>query len=152
MTKRTRIHWLAPASMLGALAGGILFVGGHHLFYRHLEGSPVSTGSFFGSVVSKQEMTIAIGTAFAFLVKASLVISMSVAFAQLFWREATASGSFPTFASLDSIHSAFNNIFTLLDPRTWLRYPLLLLIATTAWCDMILFHLACDWTADGLAG
>ena len=134
MARRT-IHWLAPAFMLGALAVGILFAGGHHLFYQSLHGSPVSTASFFGSPISKQEANTAIGTLFAFLVKACLVFAMSVAFTQLFWKETQASHRLPTLARLDSVHVAFDNILTLLNIRIWWNYPLLLLIATSAWYD-----------------
>ena len=135
--KKARIHWLAPASMVGALVAGVLFVGGHHLFYQNLNGKPVSSGSFFGSPISKQEANIGIGTAFSYLVKASLVFAMSVAFAQLFWREVMVPRSPPTLSSLDSMHSALYDLLALFNIQTWLKNPLLLLIASTAWCEYI---------------
>ena len=119
MKQQTSIHWLAPASMLGGLAAGVLFAGGHHLFYSSLDGKPVTNGFLFGSSISKQETRVSIGLAFAFLVKACLVFSMSVAFVKLFWREAKAPNPrhVPTLARLDSLHFVFNNIFALVDVR-----------------------------------
>ena len=138
MKNYTTPHWLAPASMLSALAAGILFASGHHLFYRSLDGQPVSHGALFGSSISKQEANVSIGLAFAFLVKACLVFSMSVAFVQHFWREAKAPHPrhLPTLAKLDSLHSAFNNVWTLVDVRVWVRSPLPFLIAALAWLEL----------------
>lgn len=139
MKDHKTIHWLAPASMIGALAIGVLFAGGHHLFYRSLNNKPVSHGALFGSSISKQEANVSIGLAFAFLVKVCLVFSMSVAFVQLFWREAKAPlpRHIPTLAWLDSLHSAFNNVWALVDVRVWVRSPLPFLIAALAWLELL---------------
>ena len=132
---KTQIHWLAPVSMLATLGGAVVLVVGHHLFYQSLDGNPVSSGSVFGSPISKQQANISIGLAFAFVIKASLVFSMSIAFSQLFWREATVSSSPPTLASLDVMYSAFDNIMSLLNIKHLWRYPLLPVVGTTAWYD-----------------
>lgn len=133
MGNNTTPHWLAPVSMLAALAGGVVLAGGHHLFYRHLEGRAASTGNVFGSSISMQQANIAIGTAFAFLVKSALVFAMSIAFAQLFWREARHAVESPSLARLDSMYSAFDNIVGLCTIPLWLRYPLLVIVAAAAW-------------------
>ena len=131
---KARIHWLAPVSMLSTLGGAVVLVVGHHLFYQSLDGRPVSSGAVFGSTISKQQANISIGLAFAFVIKASLVFTMSIAFSQLFWREATVASSPPTLASLDVMYSAFENIMSLLSIKHLRRYPLLPLVGTIAWC------------------
>ena len=140
MPRETRRLWFAPASMLGALIAGIAFAAGHHLFYRRLNGRTVSTGSFLGwSSVSEQEANIAIGTAFAYLVKACIGYAISVAFIQAFWREAgvrrQARGAI--LADLDWIFSALDDMLSLFNFPLWLKYPTLLLTATSAWCVSI---------------
>ncbi len=129
----SKIHWLAPVSMFAGLTCAVVLVGGHHLFYQSLNGKPVSYGSVFGSPISKQQANISIGLAFAFVIKACLVFAMSIAFTQLFWREATVSTSPPTLARLDAMHSAFDNIVSLLDIKHLFRYPLIPLVGLSAW-------------------
>lgn len=137
MAADSKIHWLAPANMLGGLIVGILFAVGHHSFYKSLAGTPVSQGYFLGTPVTSQQANTAIGTAFAFIVKACLIYSMSIAFVQLFWREAKAcegsTRAAPTLDRLDSMYSAFTDIVALFNAPLWCRYPLLLLLAVTAW-------------------
>lgn len=133
MSKTTHPHWLAPVTMLGALAAGILLAAGHHLFYSHLEGQAVSTTSVLGSSVTQQELNIAIGTAFAYLVKSCLLSAMAVAFVQLFWREARYAVEAPTLEKLDDMYSAFFNVAGLLSVPLWMKYPLLVLVAVLAW-------------------
>lgn len=152
MKQHTSIHWVAPVSMLGGLAAGVLFAGGHHLFYSSLDGKPVSNGFLLGSTISKQELNVSIGLAFAFLVKSCLVFSMSVAFVQLFWREAKAPNPrhVPTLARLDSLHSVFNNILALVDVRLWLRSPLPFMIAALAW--LVTSRISLIWRAERRLG
>ena len=156
--KLAQIHWIAPASMLGGWTIGILFAAGHHLFYqyvkpigislpclgnllnllsRNLNGKTASTTGFFllGSSISDQEANTAIGTAFAYLVKACLVFAMSIAFVQVFWSGAKAQTTTPrTLARLDATFSAFYDVPVLFNVPIWLRFPVLLSLAGTAWC------------------
>lgn len=130
------IHWLAPASMLGAWIAGALFAAGHHLFYQYLDGKPASAAGFYlmGSSISDQEVNTAIGTAFAYVVKAFLVFAMSTAFVQVFWKEAMARNAAPrTLAKLDATFSAFYNVHALFNVPVWFRFPVLLALAGTAW-------------------
>lgn len=127
------IHWLAPISMLGSLIAGILFAVGHHLFYQRLNGTPASTISVLGSDISRQQTSIAIGTAFAFLVKACLVYAVTVAYVQVFWKEAKAPTASHTLSSLDDLSCAIDNLLVMCKIPMWLSYWLLLLIATVTW-------------------
>ena len=121
--------------MLGGLVLGTLLALGHHLFYQGLAESRVSDGTILGFSVSKQQANIAIGTAFAFLVNAFLVFAISVSFTQAFWRqiEVRYKVEEPTLAILDAAYSAFYDVFTTFNFWVWRRYPLLLLLAATAW-------------------
>lgn len=122
--------------MLGALFSGALFAIGHHCFYQALAGADVSSDSIhiLGSRISRQEASIAIGTALAFLVKACLVFAITVAYSQVLWRTITANIAAPTLATVDKIWSAITNLLVLFDLPLWLKYPILLLLATAAWC------------------
>ena len=130
------IHWLAPVMMSVTLCGGIGIAVGHHFFYQHLDGTVATDAAYsiFGSI-STQEAYIAIGIAFAFSFKASLVFATSLAFLQLFWREAKAvNGRTPAkLKTLDSLHSSLSNVFTMFNLPIWWRYPLLFLMAMTTW-------------------
>jgi hypothetical protein len=123
--------------MLGALLTGAILAVGHHLFYQSLDGTAASveTYSVLGANISKQELNIAVGTALAFLVKASLVFSISISSIQLFWREAKFSRPTRpmTLARLDYLYAALENIVTLCNVSLWWKFPLLLLIALVAW-------------------
>lgn len=135
--RRRKTSWLATATMLAFLLLGIDFALGHHVFYQSLEGTKVSNGESYivGFNVSRQEVSTAIGTAFAFLVKACLVGSVTVAFTQLFWQAAkcNAQSKPPTLGHLDVLSIALSDVTALFSIRVWWRYPLLLLAATAAW-------------------
>jgi hypothetical protein len=65
--------------MLLGLLAGLAFSIGHHYFYQSLDGQAISNTTF------DQQINIAIGTAFAFLVKASLAIAVGSAYVQYLW-------------------------------------------------------------------
>lgn len=119
--------------MLGALLAGVLFAVGHHLFYQGLDGTVASDVSIFGSDLSRQQASIAIGTALAFLVKACLVYAVTVAYIQIFWKGAKAPNAAPTLSTLDDLACAIDNLLVLFKIRVWATYYVLLLVATVAW-------------------
>lgn len=129
-----QFHWLAPATMLASLIASALLAISHHLFYNYLDGRAVSSGVSI-SYVSTQQANIAIGTAFAFLVRAALVLSVSIAFVQVFWRSFAPQDDSRPFRlkQLDSAYAVLGNIFSLLNlPMGW-RYPSIFLVASIAW-------------------
>lgn len=135
MVRLRNIHWVAPTTMLVALLSAALLALGHHLFYAHLSGTPTPSGSYVvaGKSVPKQQLNTALGTAFAFLVKASLTLAVSVAYFQTFWRAMKQKKEHPTFDELDCTFSALGNVVSLLNVRKFWRHPLLLLLATITW-------------------
>ncbi|KAL8846410.1 MAG: hypothetical protein Q9221_008491 [Calogaya cf. arnoldii] len=68
------IYWTAPSLMLASLIVGTLFALGHHLFYASLDHKQASTSLagyyVLGMHISIQQFNTAVGTAFAFLVRA----------------------------------------------------------------------------------
>lgn len=131
----SRIHWLLPVGMVGALFVGFLFALGHHLFYASLAGTPAPTGTYdiVGASISQQQLNTAVGTAFGFLVKSFLIITISIAFIQAFWRAARAAKKGSTLSSLDSAYSLLSNFLGLFDIRVWTNFRLPLVLALIAW-------------------
>ncbi|KAF2170478.1 hypothetical protein M409DRAFT_51517 [Zasmidium cellare ATCC 36951] len=103
----------------------LLFTIGHHLFYTCLQGTPVDDGMF------AQQYNLAIGSAFAFLVRASLVLSIGAVYWQLFWRTLL-SKDLP-LETVDSLTSLLGSLVDLLLPRSWVGSPLLVAIAIVSW-------------------
>lgn len=121
--KRTRrTPWQAPTTILLSLLAGVFFALGHHLFYRHLNGREVSDGHVrvFGSNMPPQQLNVAIGTAFAFLVKASLVTAVSTAYLQVLWRALLRATRGSTLGDLDTTFSVLSNIISL--SKVWVWY------------------------------
>jgi hypothetical protein len=128
------IYWLAPVSMLAALLAGIAFAAGHHAFYNYLNDREVPSGDYSMNV-SKQQTNAALGTAFAFAVKTCLVLAVSTAYVQIFWKHLTArsTGQPLTLKNVDKSYSALRNALLLVDIPGWRSFPLLFTMALTAW-------------------
>ena len=131
------VHWVAPATMLGSLAAGVLFAAGHHIFYHSLAGQEAPSGNYtVGSLTfSKQEANITLGIALAFLVKAALAIAVVTAYIQLFWqavlRRKPDRGT--PLSHLNVTWSVTSNFFDLLRVDVWWTRPFSLLLAIIAW-------------------
>lgn len=119
--------------MIASLVTGLGLAVGHHIFYASLSGTtvsstPIQMGTFS---VSQQQFNIATGTALAFVAKASLVLAVSSAYTQLFFRLVRTQQS--TLDRLDSCYSALNNLISLLATCTLYGQPLLPILALIAW-------------------
>ncbi|KAL8848660.1 MAG: hypothetical protein Q9221_006334 [Calogaya cf. arnoldii] len=122
--------------MVASLIVGIIFALGHHLFYANLDRQPAATTledySILGMHVSVQQLNTAVGTAFAFLVRACLMLSISIAYFQIFvWSVGKKQGT--QLAHLDVMTSALNDLVSLASFGTWWRRPWLWLLAVVAW-------------------
>lgn len=135
MGKRSDIDWFAPTAILVSLALGVLFAIGHHLFCSSLDGNPASGNdySIAGSNVSQQQLNVAVGTAFTFLVRASLASAVSIAYVQLLWRALKRSSRQATLDALDTVFAAPTSVFRLFKVKVWWHYPLLFLLAAIIW-------------------
>ncbi|KAK5119253.1 hypothetical protein LTR85_007867 [Meristemomyces frigidus] len=131
------VDLIAPAITVLALTAAFLFALGHHLFFRSLAGHPVASHEWtaFGMRLSDQQVNIAAGTAFAFLVKACLVLAVSTAYVQAFWSTAKSerNKSRMTVAQLDAAFSVLGNLLAFAKLRLWMQNPLLTGLAITAW-------------------
>lgn len=73
---RRRIHWRAPTTIIAALLVALASAIGHHAFYSNLNDQLVNSDDRLFT----QQVNIAIGTAFAFLFRASLVIAVGASY------------------------------------------------------------------------
>jgi hypothetical protein len=133
-----RIHWTTPTLMVASLIVGILFALGHHLFYASLDRKHAPTSleghSVLGTYVSTQQFNIAVGTTFAFLVRASLMLSMSIAYFQiLMWSVGKYGTKGTKLGHLDVMTSALQDLVSLASFTTWRRRPWLWVLAIVAW-------------------
>ena len=127
--------WLTLGEILSSLVAALAFAMGHHAFYQNLSGQAASNNAYqVGAVkVTAQQLNIAVGTALAFLVKASLDNALSTAYVQLLWRAVKRTAQDPTLADLDTIFSALSSALSLLKFSSWRHFPLLLLFAWLTW-------------------
>ncbi|KAL8834326.1 MAG: hypothetical protein Q9176_007554 [Flavoplaca citrina] len=135
-----QIHWSAPSLMVAFLLVGILLALGHHLFYASLDrqraATTVENYGFLGMQLSIQQVNTAVGTAFAFLVKASLMLSVSIAYFQIFmWSVGNYAKRGTQLVHLDVMTSALHDLVSLVSFKTWYRRPWLWLLAVVSWYD-----------------
>ncbi|KXT04967.1 hypothetical protein AC578_10324, partial [Pseudocercospora eumusae] len=84
--------------------------------------------------LSEQQLNIAVGNAFSFLVRLLLSIATSAAYVQLFWRFARYAKN-PTIDELDWADALVSNFFKLFYVRKWgTRLGWLTLAAVVLWC------------------
>jgi hypothetical protein len=124
--------------MFLSLISGVLFALGHHFFYNSLVNKPTSTGDYtiMGTQHPGQQLNIALGTAFAFLVRAAFVLAVSTAYYQAFWKMTKRKSNIErglTLGWLDAAFSGTTNVISLLNAPVWCRYPLLFPMAATVW-------------------
>jgi hypothetical protein len=127
-----RIHWKAYTIMIGSLTFGVLLALGHHFFYNNLNGNPVDTNTHILKwVVSQQQLNTTIGTAFAFLVNAFLMSSVTTAYTQVIWRAIKRGNT--KLATIDTIFAVVSSVWELARFSVWWKYHLLLLLACIIW-------------------
>ncbi|CAI6296044.1 unnamed protein product [Periconia digitata] len=119
------VHWQAPVVMLSALAAGFAFFLGHHFFYLSLHHVPTKDAAF------EQQVNIAIGTAFAFIVRMFLAISVATVFWQLFWHNVRAKET--TLSRIDTLSSVLKNVLEFRHVRAITQFPAPFAIAAIAW-------------------
>lgn len=121
--------------MFTALIVGTAFAIGHHCFYRSLRNKPTPDGYLikrFGLRLSDQQLNIAAGSAFAFLVKALLGLAVSTAFGQIVWMAARKPASIKV-KTADSLFSLLGDIFFVFHMKLWTMFPGLMLVVLVSW-------------------
>jgi len=135
MARKNKIYWLTPTTALLSFTAGLSLSLGHHLTYRHLAGSVAPPGEYHTLVgkISKQQLNIAIGTAFAYLVKSTLSLAVATSYAQVFWRALVTASKGARLRDIDSAYSVTQDILKLFNVGVWRRNPLLLPLALIIW-------------------
>jgi hypothetical protein len=122
---RRNVHWQAPTSILLAFAVSLCLAIGHHLFYASLNRVPVDDNGF------DQQTNIAIGTGFAFLIRACLAIATCTAYWQVFWHIALRKTL--AVSSLDALTNVLGSLLEFANVRTVFGNPGLAALAILAW-------------------
>lgn len=91
--------------------------------------------------VSRQQINSAVGTLFAFLVKALLAVTVSDVFSQLAWNTVTTRTT--EIGVDDDLFSILTNGFYILDLPLWRHHPLAMGLALVFWL------LPADWSLWG---
>jgi hypothetical protein len=108
-----------------AFVAGLTFALGHHAFYDHLDGQSVD-GRLFD-----QQINLAVGQAFAFLVRASLVISVGASYWQVFWGTVL-HGTF-AISQIDALAGMLGSVVDLLNLKASITRPILVALALLSW-------------------
>jgi hypothetical protein len=117
-------HWVAPTTLLISFIAGIGFAIGHHLFYARLQGQRID------SVTFTQQYNTAVGTAFAFLARAALVIAVATTYWQVFFKRLHRSLPISTIDSLAGLMGTLKEFLSL---GIYRASPLLVVLALLGW-------------------
>ena len=120
-------YWKVPVLMALSLTGGAGIALAQHFFYRHLNGRATD-----GSETSlSQELNIGLGTGMAYLAKTFLLLGVSLAYTQLFWRRIRHQGL--RIRDIDSLFGSMTNALVLIQFRLWIKYLGLMIVTALAW-------------------
>lgn len=120
------VHWRTPTVIISTFIAGLVFAISHHLFYNHLDGQPVGNDHLFN-----QQINLAVGQAFAFLVRASLVIAVGASYWQVFW--VTVLQDTFTLSQIDALAGILGSTLDLLNFRASRSRPVLVALALLSW-------------------
>ncbi|KAH0365643.1 hypothetical protein KCU65_g5949, partial [Aureobasidium melanogenum] len=118
------IHWVVPTTLCTSFVTGVAFAVGHHCFYTRLDNQPVDDATL------NQQYNTAVGTAFAFLARAALVIAITATYWQVFYAKLHHG---LTISTIDSLAGFLSNLKELTSINAGKTSPLLLTLALLAW-------------------
>jgi hypothetical protein len=125
----------ARMTMVIMLIFGMGLAAGHHLFYQSLAGQPPPSSVYDISGLSVrltgQQVNLAIGSAFAVLVKAALEIAVDTAAEQASWSAIRTQSI--KLASIDNLLVTRNSVWSMLDIRLWRTSLRTMLLSTVFW-------------------
>ena len=134
--RHTRVYWVTLVSIMLAVLAGVALAVFHHCYYARLAGQVAPTGRYNpgGSTLSKQQLNIATGTAFAFLFKSMLTLAVASSYVQLFWHAMRSSPNDPALCDVDRAYSLLQNISSFVGTSTWRGRNLVLIpVALIFW-------------------
>lgn len=135
LTAQWGIHWYTPVSIVLLLILGIGSAVGHHVFYTILDGTPAR----------KQEWVTRIGTALAFLCRASFAAAAEISRNQWLW--VTLRERFMTLAGIDAMFGVTSDPTFFTNPDILKHAKLSTLMALLIW----MFPLAAILTPSTIA-
>jgi hypothetical protein len=124
-TPLREIHWRVPTVIILAFVAGLAFALGHHAFYDRLDGQPVDGRVF------DQQINLAVGQAFAFPVRALLVISAGASYWQVFW--GTMLHKTLAISQVDALAGMLGSMLDLLNLKASTTRPTLVALALLSW-------------------
>ena len=133
--KAASLHWVVPTTAILSLFSGVAFAIGHHCFCSGLNDSRAREDGYklWNTEVSHQQINIAVGTAFAFLVKVALATAISTAYVQFLWRSMLRSSCAATLQDLDTLFPGISNVISLFKVWVWRHYATLCFLALLTW-------------------
>ncbi|GIZ48251.1 hypothetical protein CKM354_001131900 [Cercospora kikuchii] len=114
-------HWLTPTVLVTSFLAGVALAIGHHLYYQSLEGV---------SPEGRQYNPVTIGTAIVFMVRTTMIITVTTAYWQVFWR--VLRRRLP-IATIDSLAGALSAVYEVLSLKTLRASPLLVGLVLLGW-------------------
>jgi hypothetical protein len=129
-SRSTLSRWKAPALMISSFIIGVLLALGHHLYYASLAGSIVRDSNGSNWALYSQEWILRFGLGVAFLVKA-FATAVGLGYTQYVW-DAVKQNSV-TIGGLNAFFSAIEDPWAFRRLETWIKSPLGMMIALTAW-------------------
>ncbi|KAK1238039.1 hypothetical protein MKX08_002618 [Trichoderma sp. CBMAI-0020] len=125
---------LAGGTMAIMLLFGAAFIIGHHFFYQSLSGKQppnVVYFSGFAGGLTGQQVNLAVGSVFAFLVSSALGVVITTAANQALWVAVRTKPS--KLEVIDNLATATTNIWNMFDFRLWKSSPIRMTLATILW-------------------
>lgn len=114
-----------PTTVIGSFIAGLALALGHHCFYNSLAGQPVIDDEYY------QQLNKGVGTTFAYLMRAALVITIGSTYWQIFW-DALHRKTL-TISTIDSPAGVLGALQDLINPTIFKASPLLIALAVLSW-------------------
>lgn len=122
-------HWKVPTSITLAFLAALALAIGHHAFYLHLDGKPVDSGARNFN----QQVNIAIGTAFAFMIRGCLPLGVVVAYWQVFWQALLRQRKPLSLSQIDTLAGALGSLIDSMNVRAMWKHLALAAMALLLW-------------------
>lgn len=121
-------------TMVAMLLFGTAFSIGHHFFYQSLSGKPPPSSVYFsrfGGGLTGQQVNLAVGSVFAFLVNSALGAVITTAADQALW--ATIRTKPLKLGTIDNLATVTTGIWSVFDFRLWRDSPIRMFVVTILW-------------------
>lgn len=122
------VHWLNPVLLLSTFSSAVFLALAHHLVYNYFDDKVLSSNM---DSQYQQKLISRVGTALAFLVKATLTVTISIVFSQQFWLSLGKKAE--RISDIDAISSVRGNILQLFRVQLWFRQWILAGLAVLMW-------------------